>query len=325
MTMFRFGPLLAVGGAACLVAWTPEGRPPPPEVGALHPEAGRPLGLQVDASTPPNATARQTGTGQAARSWIPARLTYYEIRPANAASTARDALAAVHPPLLDSPKSDAHDANLAPQFAYADIPGPARGSVVGLKPPAVLGAEPARVPAASPGPAQGDTDAKVQLAYADPEGAAPTLGASSEIAPPSSTAALEPSAPAATPEPSAPAAGPVLLPPPPTSQAAILYKKGDVAGLAALAASASDASERLALEWASLRADAHPSFASLAAFLKAHPGWPGRGWIRERQEAELAAHRPAPAQVAAFFAGEPPQSSAGKIAAARAAQAMGRP
>ena len=46
-------------------------------------------------------------------------------------------------------------------------------------------------------------------------------------------------------------------------------------------------------------------------------------WIRERQEAELAAHPLTPAQVTAFFAGEPPQSSAGKIAAARAAQAMG--
>src|SRR5271166_6637155 len=34
MTMLRFGPLLAIAGAACLVAWTPEGRLPP-EVAAL--------------------------------------------------------------------------------------------------------------------------------------------------------------------------------------------------------------------------------------------------------------------------------------------------
>ena len=113
-------------------------------------------------------------------------------------------------------------------------------------------------------------------------------------------------------------------PPPRSSQAAILYKKGDVAGLTALAASANDSAERSALEWASLRADPHPSFASLAAFLEAHPSWPSRGWIRDRQEAELVAHPRAPAKVAAFFAGEPPQSSAGKVAAARAAQAMGR-
>ena len=26
MTIIRFGPLLALGGAACLIAWTPEGR-----------------------------------------------------------------------------------------------------------------------------------------------------------------------------------------------------------------------------------------------------------------------------------------------------------
>ena len=73
-----------------------------------------------------------------------------------------------------------------------------------------------------------------------------------------------------------------------------------------------------------MRADAHPSFASLAAFLEAHPGWPSRNWIRERQEAELVAHPLAPAEVAAFFAAEPPQSSAGKLAAARAYEAMGR-
>jgi peptidoglycan lytic transglycosylase len=116
-----------------------------------------------------------------------------------------------------------------------------------------------------------------------------------------------------------------LPPPPRTPQAVVLFKKGDVAGLLALASATTDADERSALEWAALRADAHPSFDSLAAFLKAHPGWPSRAWIRERQEAELAAHPQAPAAIAAFFASEPPQSSAGKIAAARAAQAMGRP
>ena len=85
-----------------------------------------------------------------------------------------------------------------------------------------------------------------------------------------------------------------------------------------------DSAERSALEWASLRADAHPSFASLAAFFGAHPGWPSSEWIRDRQEAELAAHAEAPAKVAAYFAGAPPHSSAGKIAAARAANAAGR-
>ena len=113
-------------------------------------------------------------------------------------------------------------------------------------------------------------------------------------------------------------------PPPLGSEAAILYNRGDVAGLAALAQAANDAAGRSALEWASLRANAHPSFAALAAFLEAHPTWPSRGWIREREEAELAAHPEAPAKVAEFFAGGQPQTSAGKIAAARAAKATGR-
>ena len=85
--------------------------------------------------------------------------------------------------------------------------------------------------------------------------------------------------------------------------AAILYHKGDAAGLASLAKAASDPAGRMALEWASLRANAHPSFIELAAFLEAHPTWPSRGSLRDRQEGELAAHPLAPAKVAEFFAG----------------------
>src|SRR6185312_14992859 len=110
-----------------------------------------------------------------------------------------------------------------------------------------------------------------------------------------------------------------------SSEAAILYTKGDVAGLTALAAAANDPAERTALEWAALRVNGRPSFAALAAFLEAHPGWPGGPWIRGREEAELAAHPQAPAKVAQFFAGRAPQTSAGKIAAARAAEALSRP
>ena len=151
-----------------------------------------------------------------------------------------------------------------------------------------------------------------EFAYADVPDAAPAVSALSEIAP---------SPPAAAPAPDSPSP---LPPPPLSSEAVILYNKGDVAGLAALAQAANDAAERSALEWASLRANAHPSFAALAAFLEAHPTWPSRGWIRDRQEAELAAHPEAPAKVAEFFAGGAPQTSAGMIAAARAAKAMGR-
>jgi soluble lytic murein transglycosylase len=303
MTLFRFGPLLAMGGAACLVAWTPEGRsPPPPEIAALD------LGASSRVNTAPTETASVTGAARSVGS-----------RPMMGYGSASSAGAG---PALVSPAPPAEaalsDANLAAQFADADASKPAQERAVGLQSPSAVPAEPAGVPAPPPEAARSDADAKVQFAYANLEGAAPALSAPSEMAPPSSAAAPEPSAPAA-----APAAG-LALPPPPMSQAAIMYKKGDVAGLAALAASANDAAERTALHWASLRADAHPSFASLAAFLKAHSSWPSRGFIRERQEAELAAHPQAPAQVVAFFAGEPPQSSAGKVAAARAAQAMGR-
>jgi soluble lytic murein transglycosylase len=108
------------------------------------------------------------------------------------------------------------------------------------------------------------------------------------------------------------------------SEAAQLYRKGDAVGLAALARAAHSPDERAALEWAALKSDAHPTFGALAAFVGAHPGWPGAGWIRRRQEAELATHAQSPKNVAAFFAGDSPQSSAGMVAAARAANATGR-
>jgi len=302
MTMLRFGPLLAIAGAACLVAWTPEGRLPP-EVAALD----RAPASLFDA--PATETASVTGAARSA-SAAPPILGY------GSASSAGAEPAATAPPPPEAARSDA---DLASQLAYADVPEPAPGRPVGHKSfPSTVGSEPAGVPAPPSGAARSDADFKVQFAYANVEGAAPALGAPSVMAPPAPVAPPEPSAPAAGSSP-----GPALSPPP-TSQGAILYRKGDVAGLRALAVAANDAAERSALEWASLRADAHPSFASLAAFLESHPGWPSRGWIRERQEADLVAHPLAPAKVAAYFAGEPPQSSAGKIAATRAAQVMGR-
>ncbi len=111
--------------------------------------------------------------------------------------------------------------------------------------------------------------------------------------------------------------------PAPVSPAAQAYRKGDIAALTALAAAAGDPDERLALEWAALRADPHPTFAALEAFAKAHPTWPGLGYVRYRQEADLLVHPPSPATVQEFFAADPPQSSAGKLAVARAEAAKG--
>ena len=109
----------------------------------------------------------------------------------------------------------------------------------------------------------------------------------------------------------------------PTSPAALAYRKGDAATLSALAKAASDPDERLGLEWAALRTDPHPPDAALAAFVAAHPTWPGNGYIRYRQEADLLVRSLSPSAVAEFFAAEPPQSSAGKLALARAAGATG--
>jgi soluble lytic murein transglycosylase len=112
--------------------------------------------------------------------------------------------------------------------------------------------------------------------------------------------------------------------PAPLSPAAQAYRKGDVAALTALARAAGGPDERLALEWAALRADPHPTFAALEAFAKAHPSWPGLGYLRYREEADLLVHPPSPAAVADFFGADPPQSSAGKLAVARAEVAKGR-
>ncbi len=125
--------------------------------------------------------------------------------------------------------------------------------------------------------------------------------------------------------PNGPAAGaPQQSPSPPLSPAVVAYRKGDVAGLAALARAETDPDRRLALEWAALRADPQPSFAALEAFAAAHPAWPADGALRTREEADLVVHPRAAAEVFAYFAASPPQSSAGKMALARALGASGR-
>ena len=162
---------------------------------------------------------------------------------------------------------------------------------------------------------------------APPEPPAAALEATGRGAARSPAAALEP--PAAAPEsPAAPsqvapgqAATPMTIP---ISPAALAYRKGDAAALAALANASSDPDERLALEWAALRTDPHPPEPALAAFAKAHPNWPENRYFRTSQEADLLVHPLSPPAVLAFFAADPPQSSAGALALARANAAMGR-
>jgi soluble lytic murein transglycosylase len=304
MTILPPRPLLALCGAACLIGFTPDGRPPAElaainqsAVGPPSPRDGAPLSrLAADA-------------GREAQLALAARPTAADERINDAAPSARAALAAIRsPPPPEAAASS--DADLAAQFAYADVRATPPARAVGLSSACCAPAEPAAIPAPPPEAAPSDADLAAQFAYAELPGAAPAVGALSAIAP---------APPAAAPAPGSPSP-----PPPGSSEAVILYNKGDAAGLAALARAANDEAERSALEWASLRADARPSLAALAAFLETHPGWPGRGWIRDRQEAELAAHPETATKVDEFFAGGAPQTSAGEIAAARAAKAMGR-
>ena len=206
MTMLRFGPLLAIGGAACLVAWTPEGRTPPnPDIGA-----------------PPAWNAR----------------------------------------VDDAPTET------------ASIPRPARA---GRPSPGGERAAPASIPAPPLEAALSDADIVSQFAGASLEGAAPAPGAPSATAPPAVLVSREPTAPAMAPEPPSPAGSPDLpASAPPISQAAVLYQKGDVAGLAALAASAMIRRSERRWNGRPCAPTRIPSFASLAAFLEAHPRWPSR-------------------------------------------------
>ena len=185
-----------------MVAWTPHGHSPSPEVATLD----RALVSRVDGA--PSETASITSGPKSVRPTPP-------LAAASAPST-------------------------SPEAAGSDLPSTSR------------------VTAPSTEAVRSDKEAKVQFAYASLEGAAPALGAPSAVTPPAETASLEPSAPPppATPEPAADPA----LPPPRSPQAVILYRKGDAAGLMALASAATDPDERSALEWTSLRADAHPSF-----------------------------------------------------------------
>ena len=267
MTILHPRLLLGLCGAACLIAFAPEGRRPPAEV---------PIGQGAVSSLSARVDARLSSTDERIDKVVP---------------FAAAPLAVIRPP----PSPDAALSDAAPP------------RVVGLSSACCVSAESAMRPAPPAEVAPSDADLAAQFAYADIPGAAPAVSALSAIAP------------------TAPAPELASPPPPPRgSEAVIFYNRGDVAGLAALARAANNEPERSALEWASLRANAHPSFAALAAFVEAHPDWPSRDWIRDRQEGELAAHPEAPAEVAEFFAGGEPQTSAGRYAAARAAKAMGR-
>ncbi len=289
MTRWRTRALLGASAAALLIAFVPFGS------GAVH-EFGVLKRIAEERAALLKAEGLSIGSlphGLAALGWeasadaLSASLVQREI---DAASTANLEIPAPPEPLAAAPEPP------AASMARLEISAPAEAPAIAPQSPAAstasLGISAApESQAATPEPPAASSQAAAPEAPAAPSQAAPGQAAT----------------PAAT----------------PLSPAALAYRKGDAAALTALANASSDPDERLALEWAALRADPHPPEAALAAFAKAHPNWPENRYFRTSQEADLLVHPLSPSAVLAFFAADPPQSSAGALALARANAAMG--
>jgi soluble lytic murein transglycosylase len=289
MTRWRTRALLGASAAALLIAFVPFG------TGAVH-EFGVLKRIAEERAALLKAEGLSIGSlphGLAALGWeasadaLSASLVQREI---DAASTANLEIPTPPEPLAAAPE--------APAASTASLEVSA----------------PPEAPAIAPqSPAASTASLGISAAPESPAATPEPLAASSQAAAPEAPAAPSQAAPgqAAT-----PAAAPL-------SPAALAYRKGDAAALTALANASSDPDERLALEWAALRADPHPPEAALAAFATAHPNWPENRYFRTSQEADLLVHPLPPSAVLAFFAADPPQSSAGALALARANAAMG--
>ena len=104
--------------------------------------------------------------------------------------------------------------------------------------------------------------------------------------------------------------------------AAALYRKGTLPAADAAAAGIADPIQRAALDWIALKTAPTPD--RLRAFEDAHRDWPADDYLREVREGWLFEHHATPSAIEAEFAKTPPQTSAGVLAAARAALASGR-
>jgi soluble lytic murein transglycosylase len=162
----------------------------------------------------------------------------------------------------------------------------------------------------------------IARAAAAPPPSAASVAQPTPAAAPALVAAPAPAAPSAPPLESA--APSLRLDGSALAAAAVLYRKGDLAGGDALAAKASDAAERAAFDWLALRLAPRPDDQRLAAFAAAHPHWPGGDWLRAVEEGRLYADHPSADVVTARFAGDPPRMPAGKLALARAMLESGR-
>ncbi len=80
---------------------------------------------------------------------------------------------------------------------------------------------------------------------------------------------------------------------------------------------------RTALRWAALRRTPEPGLAALEAFLAAHPGWAGEGWIRAEIEAELFKANAGASRIRTALHGKAPETPLGQYALIRALRAEG--
>jgi soluble lytic murein transglycosylase len=103
------------------------------------------------------------------------------------------------------------------------------------------------------------------------------------------------------------------------AQAITFYKSGELAQGDAAAATAHDKIVKTALEWVALRSfPRETGFDRLQAFMQAHPAWPALDWLKKRSEESLFGDHKSGALIKAYFSGVDPETSAGKLALARA-------
>src|SRR5215472_289425 len=129
-----------------------------------------------------------------------------------------------------------------------------------------------------------------------------------------------------TARPVAPTANPAIPPAELASlkEAITLARNGKTGQVTDLQKTIGDPVARKLLEWVLLRSDNNTSdFSRYAAFINANPGWPSIELLRRRAEAMLWQEQVDPAYVRAVFAKEPPLTSKGRLALARALLAYG--
>ena len=307
MTILHPRLFLAICGAACLIAFTPEGRRPPAELAAIDESAiGSSARARRRAAALASGRRRSRGAAGACRA--------AERRRRSASTTPVPCAGA---PLVRHPSSAARGSveRRGPRgpIRRCGPPGPgaaARGRPqLGLLRPSGTRRQarrrrPRRLPRATP--------------TSRPNSLMPTSQAPAPAV--SALSAIAPSPPAAAPAPTRPRRRRLR---------SVRRPRSSTIGATSRAWRRSPRrrttrpSDRRWNGRPCAPTPIRPSRRSPPSSRPIRPGQAAAGFATG-EEAELAAHPEAPAKVAEFFAGGPPQTSAGKIAAARAAKATGR-